>query len=67
VHWPQVVPINAPGYFKRIAAYERAIDVNEPVQFAGDLDPVAGLNAACVSGDKAAKRVIRRLVPAGAP
>jgi oxygen-dependent protoporphyrinogen oxidase len=59
--WPQVVPVNAPGYFKRIAAYERSIDERDPVQFAGDLDPVAGLNAACVSGDKAARRVIRRL------
>lgn len=62
-HWPQVCPINAPGYFKRIAAYERAIDTADVVQFAGDLDPVSGLNAACVSGDKAASRVIRELVP----
>lgn len=65
-HWPQVVPVNAPGYFKRIAAYERTIDERDPVQFAGDLDPVAGLNAACVSGDKAAARVIRRLTPVAA-
>ena len=59
--WPQVVPVNAPGYFKRVAAYEQSIDDSDPVQFAGDLDPVAGLNAACVSGDKAASRVVRRL------
>lgn len=65
-HWSQVVPVNAPGYFKKIAAYERAIDDADPVQFAGDLDPVAGLNAACVSGDKAAARVARRLA-GGAP
>ena len=58
--WPQVVPINAPGYFKRIAAYERSVNYRDPVQFAGDLDPVAGLNAACVSGAKAAARVVRR-------
>jgi oxygen-dependent protoporphyrinogen oxidase len=60
-HWPKVVPVNAPGYFKCIAAYERSIDTTDPVQFAGDLDPVAGLNAACVSGQKAAARVITRL------
>ncbi|WP_354698530.1 Renalase [Paraconexibacter sp. AEG42_29] len=58
--WPQVVPVNATGYFKRIAAYEQSINDRDPVHFAGDLDPVAGLNAACVSGDKAAARVVRR-------
>ena len=32
--WSQVVPVNAPGYFKRIAAYEQSIDARDPVQFA---------------------------------
>jgi protoporphyrinogen oxidase len=59
--WDKVVPVMSPGYFKRIAAYERAIDPADRVQFAGDLDPVAGLNAALVSGQKAAARMSRRL------
>ena len=46
------------GRFKQIVAYEKSIDPAARVQFAGDLDPISGVNAALVSGRKAAERVI---------
>jgi hypothetical protein len=55
--WERVVPIMGPGRFKHVAAYQRSIDPRARVQFAGDLEPIGGVNAALVSGDKAAKRV----------
>lgn len=60
--WPVVVPKMKQGRFKQIAAYEQAIDPKWRVQFAGDLDPIGGVNAALVSGKKAAERVIMQYV-----
>ena len=56
--WPIVVPKMKQGRFKQIVAYEKSIDPAARVQFAGDLDPISGVNAALVSGRKAAERVI---------
>lgn len=58
--WPQVVPIMGRGRFKQIAEYEKSIDPNARVQFAGDLHPIGGVNAALVSGKSAAARVKQR-------
>lgn len=55
--WPIVVPKMKQGRFQQIAAYEKSIDPASRVQFAGDLDPIAGVNAALVSGKKAAERI----------
>jgi len=55
--WERVVPIMQAGRFKHVAKYQKSIDPRARVQFAGDLDPIGGVNAALVSGDKAAKRV----------
>ena len=55
--WERVVPIMPAGRFKQVATYQKSIDPRARVQFAGDLDPIGGVNAALVSGGKAAKRV----------
>jgi len=55
--WERVVPIMKKGRFKAVAKYQKSIDPTARVQFAGDLDPVGGVNAALVSGQKAAKRI----------
>lgn len=55
--WPRVVPVMKPGRFKQTLAYERSIDPAARVQLAGDLDPIGGVNAALVSGKKAAARI----------
>jgi hypothetical protein len=46
-----------PGRFREVAKYQKTINPHARVQFAGDLDPIGGVNAALVSGHKAAKRV----------
>jgi protoporphyrinogen oxidase len=56
--WPVVVPKMPQGRFKQIATYEKSIDPKARVQFAGDLDPIGGVNAALVSGKKAAQRMV---------
>jgi protoporphyrinogen/coproporphyrinogen III oxidase len=56
--WPRVVPLMPKGRFKAIAAYQRAIDPAARVQFAGDLAPIGGVNAALVSGRNAARRIV---------
>ena len=58
--WPVVVPKMKQGRFKEIAVYEKSIDPSAKVQFAGDLDPISGVNAALVSGKQAAARVIKQ-------
>lgn len=58
--WERVVPIMAKGRFKQVAQYQRAIDPAARVQFAGDLAPIGGVNAALVSGDAAGRRIARR-------
>ena len=55
--WPRVVPIMPKGRFKAIAAYQQSIDPRSLVQFAGDLAPIGGVNAALVSGRSAARRI----------
>jgi protoporphyrinogen oxidase len=55
--WERVVPIMAKGRFKAVAKYQKSIDPAARVQFAGDLDPIGGVNAALVSGNKAGKRL----------
>jgi len=55
--WERVVPIMQAGRFKHVAAYQKSVDPLARVQFAGDLEPIGGVNAALVSGGKAAKRV----------
>ena len=56
--WPIVVPKMPQGRFKQIVAYQQSIDPAARVQFAGDLEPIGGVNAALVSGEKAAKRMV---------
>jgi len=56
--WPKVVPIMRQGRFKEIAAYSEARDPRARVQLAGDLEPIGGVNAALVSGQSAARRII---------
>ena len=56
--WPRVVPIMRQGRFKQIAAYNEARDPHARVQFAGDLEPIGGVNAALVSGQRAARRIV---------
>lgn len=58
--WERVVPIMAPGRFKQVAEYQRSIDPAARVQFAGDLVPIGGVNAALVSGDGAGRRLAAR-------
>jgi protoporphyrinogen/coproporphyrinogen III oxidase len=55
--WPRVVPIMREGRFQQVAAYQKATDPRARVQFAGDLEPIGGVNAALVSGSKAAERI----------
>lgn len=56
--WKRVVPMMGKGRFKQVAAYQASIDPAARVQFAGDLAPIGGVNAALVSGDAAARRII---------
>jgi protoporphyrinogen oxidase len=56
--WPLVVPKMPQGRFKQIVEYQRSIDPRARVQFAGDLEPIGGVNAALVSGQKAARRIL---------
>jgi hypothetical protein len=58
--WPQVVPFMGKGRFKQMAAYQQSLDPRSRLQFANDLLPIAGVNAALVSGEQAAKRLIAR-------
>jgi protoporphyrinogen/coproporphyrinogen III oxidase len=53
-----VVPKMNQGRFKEIALYEQSIDPSSRVQLAGDLAPIGGVNAALVSGKKAAARIV---------
>lgn len=55
--WTQVVPFMQKGRFRQMAEYQRAMDPRARVQFANDLLPIGGVNAALVSGEKAARRV----------
>lgn len=55
--WRQVVPIMRVGRFRQIDAYMRSVDPSARVQFAGDLGPIPGVNAALVSGRAAAQRI----------
>ena len=55
--WPRVVPKMHQGRFKAIVEYQKSIDPAARVQFAGDLEPIGGVNAALVSGNKAAQRI----------
>jgi oxygen-dependent protoporphyrinogen oxidase len=56
--WRRVVPIMRQGRFKQIDAFMRATDPSARVQFAGDLGPIPGVNAALVSGRSAAERIV---------
>jgi protoporphyrinogen/coproporphyrinogen III oxidase len=56
--WRRVVPIMRKGRFKQIDAYMKATDADARVQFAGDLGPIPGVNAALVSGKAAAERIL---------
>lgn len=56
--WRQVVPMMPEGRFKQVVAYEKSIDPTARVQLAGDLAPIGGVNAALVSGQSAARRII---------
>lgn len=55
--WERVVPIMSKGRFKQVARYQTKIDPGARVQFAGDLVPMGGVNAALVSGDKTGRAV----------
>ena len=55
--WPRVVPVMTKGRFKDVDAYMGSIDPVARVQFAGDLGPIPGVNAALVSGKAAAERI----------
>jgi protoporphyrinogen oxidase len=55
--WRRVVPIMSKGRFKSVDAYMRSVDPAARVQFAGDLGPIPGVNAALVSGKAAAERI----------
>ncbi len=55
--WARVVPVMAQGRFKQVAQYQKSVNPAARVQFAGDLEPIGGVNAALVSGDKAGRRV----------
>jgi protoporphyrinogen oxidase len=55
--WRRVVPIMRKGRFKAVDAYMRSVDPAARVQFAGDLGPIPGVNAALVSGNVAAERI----------
>jgi len=55
--WARVVPIMPKGRFKVIAEYQKSINPKDRVQFAGDLAPIGGVNAALVSGRNAAARI----------
>jgi protoporphyrinogen oxidase len=56
--WPVVVPKMKQGRFREIVAYQRSIEAGARVQLAGDLEPIGGVNAALVSGTKAAQRIL---------
>jgi protoporphyrinogen oxidase len=55
--WERVVPIMAPGRFKQVAQYQKSLNPAARVQFAGDLAPIGGVNAALVSGEAAGRRI----------
>ena len=59
--WPVVVPKMKQGRFREIVAYQQSIDAGARVQLAGDLEPIGGVNAALVSGTKAAQRILGAL------
>lgn len=59
--WERVVPIMGQGRFKQVARYQAESDPTARVQFAGDLVPMGGVNAALVSGDRTGRRVARML------
>lgn len=60
MRWPESVPTMERGRFARIAGYHRRIDRSARVQFASDLDRVAGIDGATASGRDAAARVCAR-------
>jgi len=60
--WRDVVPIMTKGRFKAVDAYMRSVDPAARVQFAGDLGPIPGINAALVSGREAGARIASQVL-----
>jgi len=60
--WEHCARIVTPGTFGDMSAYDRAVDPRRLVQIAGDFAPFSSVNTAVVSGEKAAARVMARLL-----
>jgi protoporphyrinogen oxidase len=58
--WERVVPVMGQGRFKQVAQFQKSVDPQARLQFAGDLVPIGGVNAALVSGDVAGRRLAAR-------
>jgi protoporphyrinogen oxidase len=65
--WRRVVPFMRTGRFKQIDAFVSATDPRARVQLAGDLGPIPGVNAALVSGQAAAARILAQHAPRVSP
>lgn len=57
--WPQALPRTAVGVYRRIAAFNAALDPESKIQFASDYMSAAGQNAVIELGQRAAANLIR--------
>ncbi|XAY07350.1 hypothetical protein DSM112329_04231 [Paraconexibacter sp. AEG42_29] len=55
--WENCALMVKPGAFRLMAEADRAVDPNDPVQFAGDYAPFSSVNTSILSGRKAASRL----------
>lgn len=61
--WPQCALLVEPGIFERMSRHYRSIDPNARVQLAGDYAPFSSINTAVVSGENAARLLMKSLDP----
>lgn len=59
--WEHCALMVKPGIFRAMSAYKHSIDPRALVQMAGDFAPMSSVNTAVISGEAAAKQLIRRL------
>jgi protoporphyrinogen oxidase len=56
--WDFAATASYPGYYKKLAEFERGLDFKRRVQLAGDYFAMASVNTAVTSGAIVAKRLV---------
>lgn len=64
--WRRAATIGYTGYYRRLAAFEAALDAQGPIQIASDLFALSSVNVAVCQGERAAARLARRFQVAAA-